>query len=55
MKQLTNIKGAEVYVATGPLYLPRPTPDKQGWMMQHPMIGADIIAVGTCWSVKAWH
>lgn len=37
VKQLTQ-QCEDVYVLTGPLYLPQRTP--QGYMMHHPMIGA---------------
>ena len=39
MKQLTHSYD-EVYVISGPLYLPQRTP--QGFQMQHAMIGATL-------------
>ena len=42
--QALTTKCSEVYVATGPLYLPRPAAsaaaaDAGGWVMDHPMLG----------------
>ena len=39
VKQLALKKGNEVYVVTGPLYVPKRTENGKGWVMQHPMIG----------------
>mmetsp|Transcript_17712 Transcript_17712/g.49572 ORF Transcript_17712/g.49572 Transcript_17712/m.49572 type:complete len:244 (-) Transcript_17712:205-936(-) len=49
VKQLTRRKGAEVYVVTGPLYIPKRSDSGKGWAMQHPMIGTPprMVAVPT--------
>uniref|UniRef100_A0A061RVV9 Endonuclease n=1 Tax=Tetraselmis sp. GSL018 TaxID=582737 RepID=A0A061RVV9_9CHLO len=39
VKRLASGKGHEVFVVTGPLYLPHRAPDGKGWVMEHPMLG----------------
>ena len=40
MKQMTDVAD-DVFIVTGPLYVPQLTP--QGYVMQHPMIGAFLL------------
>ena len=39
----------EVYIVTGPLYVPKPVPGGKGYVMAHPMIGEPprMVAVPT--------
>ena len=39
----------EVYIVTGPLYVPKASPDGKGYIMAHPMIGEPprMVAVPT--------
>ena len=39
----------EVYIVTGPLYVPKPSPNGKGYIMAHPMIGEPprMVAVPT--------